>query len=275
MDLNTQKVIIGKLILLMTLSTSSYIQASPEIGQRLSFVSCPVVRDTTTVPCWTSDYEGDTYYLTIQSDVSAKVQPPLLGHQVLVEGVVSDKPAICGGIVLEEIHLTSMPELDANCNTILPVDKNIIIDFNPRPPGPSSGRLAFQSDPAVDPTLDPTETLQSMSTESPQVFNIYFDFDKGITFRHPGVLIGILEAAESLQPTTVKVVGMRGSHKLSNGNILLESENTAQLRAEGISRLLRDAGILANFELSWVDTTDQADGVNDWQSRQVKITLER
>src|SRR5690606_31129550 len=71
--------------------------APPAPGDRISFVSCPIVRDTRTVPCWLSEYDGETYYLTIQSDVSAAVQPPMLGHQVLVEGVVSDAAPICGG----------------------------------------------------------------------------------------------------------------------------------------------------------------------------------
>jgi len=132
--------------------------AAPPAGSRLSFVSCPAVRDTRTVPCWTSDYRGDTYYLTIQSDVSAQVQPPMLGHQVLVEGVVSDKPAICGGVVLEQVRLSVMPELDANCNTMLPVDDRYPIDFNPRPPGPSSGRLAFDPAPGAVATPPPPPT---------------------------------------------------------------------------------------------------------------------
>ena len=69
--------------------------AAPPAGERISFVSCPIVRDTRSVPCWLSEYQGDLYYLTIQSDVSAAVQPPLLGHQVLVEGVVSAAAPIC------------------------------------------------------------------------------------------------------------------------------------------------------------------------------------
>src|SRR5690606_35596645 len=117
--------------------------AGPAAGERLNFVACPVIRDTRTVPCWLSEYKGELYYLTIQSDVSAPVQPPMLGHQVLVEGVVSDAPRICGGIVLEPVRLSVMPELDANCNTMLPADDRYTIDFHPRPPGPSSGRLAF------------------------------------------------------------------------------------------------------------------------------------
>jgi hypothetical protein len=56
---------------------------------RLNFVSCPIVRDTSSVPCWLAEYQGELYFLTVQSDVSAPVTPPWLGHRVLVEGTVS------------------------------------------------------------------------------------------------------------------------------------------------------------------------------------------
>ena len=38
---------------------------------RSNFVSCPIVRDTSSVPCWLTEYQGELYFLTIQSDVSA------------------------------------------------------------------------------------------------------------------------------------------------------------------------------------------------------------
>ena len=46
--------------------------AEPPADHR-NFVSCPIVRDTPTVPCWLAEYEGETYFLTIQSDVTAPV----------------------------------------------------------------------------------------------------------------------------------------------------------------------------------------------------------
>jgi len=255
-----------KFAILSSLFCASLAGAAPAPGERLSFVSCPVVRDTSSVPCWTSDYQGDTYYLTIQSDVSAAVQPPLLGHQVLVEGIVTDKDAICGGIVLDEVHLTAMPELDANCNTILPVDERIVIDFNPRPPGPSAGRLAFARDPSTQPPAPPPPT-------GPQSFDIYFDFDKGISFRHPGNLVGILDVAEKLPASRMQVTGVRGAHRLSDGRVLRESANTGQRRAEEVAGLLRDAGLDVETEVTWIDAVGDADGVDDWQSRRVTVVL--
>jgi len=240
--------------------------APPAPGDRISFVSCPIVRDTRTVPCWLSEYDGETYYLTIQSDVSAAVQPPMLGHQVLVEGVVSDAAPICGGIVLEPVRLSVMPELDANCNTMLPVDERYTIDFNPRPPGPSAGRLAFAPDPSARPAPPPRP-------EGPQTVDIYFDFDKGVSFRHPGELSSVLRIARELPARRVKITGVRGAHRLSNGTLLRESDGVGRRRAEEIAGLLRGAGLAVDAEVEWIDGEAEADGVDDWRSRRVTVVL--
>jgi hypothetical protein len=219
------------------------------------------------VPCWLSEYQGETYYLTIQSDVSATVQPPMLGHQVLVEGVVSDQAPICGGIVLEPVNLSVMPELDANCKTMLPADDRYVVDFNPRPPGPSAGRLAFAADPSARPAAPPPRP------EGEQSVSIYFDFDKGVSFRHPGELSSILNLAGRLPARTVRIVGVRGAHRLSDGSVLRESEGVGRRRAEEIAGLLEGAGLASAAIIDWIDGTDEADGTDDWQTRRVTVIL--
>ena len=239
--------------------------AAPAPGARVSFVSCPIVRDTRSVPCWLSEYEGDTYYLTIQSDVSAPVQPPMLGHRVLVEGVISEAPPICGGIVLEPVRLSVMPERDANCNTLLPADERYTIDFNPRPPGPSAGRLAFAPDPNAPPPAPPPR--------GPQVFHLYFDFDRGISFSHPATLVEVLDMARRLGVSEMRVTGVSGAHRLSDGTLLRESPGTGQRRAEEVAQLLRGAGLDLATSIEWADGEPDADGVDDWQSRRVTVEL--
>ena len=49
-------------------------------GQERSFVACPIVRDTKTVPCFLAEYEGQLYYLGIQQDITAGFHPPQLKH---------------------------------------------------------------------------------------------------------------------------------------------------------------------------------------------------
>jgi hypothetical protein len=240
--------------------------AAPPPGTRISFVSCPIVRDTRSVPCWLSEYGGDVYYLTIQSDVSAAVQPPMLGHDVLVEGVVSAAAPICGGIVLEPVRLSVMPERNANCNVLLPADERYTIDFNPRPPGPSGGRLAFAPDPTAASAPPPVP-------QGPQTVQIYFDFDKGVSFRHPADLVAILETAKRMNATRLSVTGVRGAHRLSDGTLLRESEGIGQRRAEEVAALLAGAGLQLPTDNEWTDGLAEADGVDDWQSRRVTIVL--
>jgi hypothetical protein len=254
------------LLAIPLLGLAGALSAAPAPGERIIFVSCPIVRDTRSVPCWISRYQGDTYYLTIQSDVSAQVQPPLLGHQVLVEGVVTDETQICGGIVLSEVNLTAMPELDANCNTMLPAEDRYVIDFNPRPPGPSGGRLAFDPAPGAPRQAPPPPV-------GPQEINLYFDFDKGVSFRHPRFLSEILRTAEQVGASTMVVTGVRGAHLLSDGTLLQEAVNSGQRRAEEISSLLLAAGLKVETEVNWTDAVAEADGIEDWQSRRVTVRL--
>jgi hypothetical protein len=91
-------------------------------SEQRNFVACPIVRDTETVPCWLAEYNGELYYLGIQTDVSADWYPPYLGHRVLVEGTIApDTSRICGGIVLKPVVTSALPELDASCNSrVLP-----------------------------------------------------------------------------------------------------------------------------------------------------------
>jgi hypothetical protein len=242
--------------------------AAPPPGERLSFVSCPIVRDTRSVPCWLSQYEGDVYYLTIQSDVSAEVQPPMLGHEVLVEGIVSSAPPICGGIVLDSVHLSVMPELDANCHEMLPADDRYTIDFNPRPPGPSAGRLAFAADPGARPVAPPRPP------SGPQTMDIFFDFDKGVSFRHPSDLVSILRTARQLNASRAEITGVRGAHRLSDGTLLEESPAVGRRRAEEVARLLEGAGLTVPLSIDWKDGKSEADGIDDWRSRRVTVVLE-
>ena len=38
-------------------------------GQPISFVSCPAIQDTSTVPCWFADHGDTRYFLGIQQDL--------------------------------------------------------------------------------------------------------------------------------------------------------------------------------------------------------------
>jgi hypothetical protein len=160
-----------------------------------------------------------------------------------------------------------MPERDANCNTMLPADDRYTIDFNPRPPGPSGGRLAFAPDPSAPKTPPP-------KYEGPQTIEIYFDFDKGVSFRHPSDLVSVLERARAIGAKRGSVTGMRGAHRLSDGTLLRESTGIAQRRADEVAHLLEGAGLSVPLSIRSADGESEADGVDDWRSRRVTVILE-
>jgi hypothetical protein len=233
--------------------------------ERRNFVACPMVRDTASVPCWLADYEGETYFLTLQTDVSAPVTPPWLGHRVLVEGTVAhDKPRICGGIVLEPVVLSVLPELDGSCNTVLPAEERYNLTFEPpRPPGPSAGRLAFA---AASPPPAPSEP--------PREFALRYDFDGLVVFRHAADLTAIFDAARARKSRGIAITGYRGSVLLSNGTTLAEALAMARRRAEQLATLLRGAGLTdIAYDIQWHDEPGTANGLDDPSLRRVTVEL--
>jgi len=253
---------VGRLFLFATsmLCTLTYAQ---EQGQRVQFVACPIVRDTATVPCWLTRYDDTLYYMGIQSDVSADFQPPLQGHQVLVEGVVGSE-MICGGVVLEDIKVSTMPELDGSCNTMLPAEERYVIEVYPRPPGPSGGRLAFQAN------IDPPVLEPSVGQKT---FTLYFDFDKGVTFRQPRDLTAIMSYAGEINATRVEIQAYYARHQLSVGQALDENPAVARRRAEQLAELLQGAGLEAEFSVNWSTTPRTGNGVEDWRGRSAEVTV--
>ena len=248
------------------------LSAAPVAAEELSaarrnFVACPIVRDTASVPCWLAEYGGELYFLTLQTDVSAPVTPPWLGHRVLVEGTAAPaKPRICGGVVLEPVVLSVLPELDAACNTaVLPAEDRYNLTFEPpRPPGPSAGRLAFAGTATASPRPKP-----------PRTFTLRYDFDGLIVFRHAGELTSIFDTAKARNARVVSITGHRGSVLLSNGTTLVEQLGLARRRAEQVAELLRGAGLTSvEYRVRWHDEAGAADGDDDAALRRVTVELD-
>ena len=233
--------------------------------QRANFVACPIVRDTASVPCWLAEYEGELYFLTLQTDVSAPVTPPWLGHRVLVEGTVSAEPRICGGSVLKPVHL-SVLERDASCNTMLPAEERYNLTFEPpRPPGPSRGRLAFDAAPPAP---------RSPATPATREFVVSYPFNGVIAFNHAGLLTEILQFARTSMARELEIVGYRGAVRLSNGQTLVEDAAIGKKRAEQVAMLLQGANLTTpSYRVQWRDEAAPASGVDDHLSRRVVVTV--
>ena len=250
--------------------------AGPKAGDFLSFVSCPIVRDTKSVPCWLAEYEGETYFLTLQTDVSAPVNPPWLGHKVLVEGEVTGEPGICGGRVLKPLTLSVMPELDAACNTILPAEDRYNLTFEPpRPPGPSRGRLAF-GDPTpaggAQPGGNPPGSPVVANTAT--AFTLQYEFDGLVVFRHAQALQKILDAVRASRARELRITGYRSASRLSNGTLMRERAEIGRERAEQIRTLLEGAGLDGvTYTLQWRDLSKRPAGAAGAANRRAEVVI--
>lgn len=232
-----------------------------------NFVSCPIIRDTASVPCWLAEYEGELYFLTLQSDVTSPVTPPWLGHRVLVEGTVSREPRICGGVVLKPVHVSVLPERDASCATMLPAEERYNLTFEPpRPPGPSKGRLAFDPGPAAAPA--------PAATTATREFVIPYDFDALVGFSHARRLTEILDFARASNAREIEIVGYRGAARLSKGQTMVEDAAIGKQRAEQVAMLLQGANLKApSYTVRWHDEPARATGVDDYLTRRVVVTV--
>jgi hypothetical protein len=262
----------GRSLLLAGSLLAGALASAAEPAQRRSFVACPIMRDTASVPCWLAEYEGETYFLTLQTDVSSPVTPPWLGHRVLVEGEVSSEPRICGGVVIKSVHLSVLPALDASCNQVLPAEERYNLTFEPpRPPGPSKGRLAFDNSGGA-----PRAPAAPVPAGSVREFVIPYDFDGMVGFSSPRYLRPVVDYAVASKSATIEVVGMRGAALLSNGSTMAEEAGIGRKRAEQVAMLLKSTQLASaqyKFDVRWQDEPAKVDGKDDFQSRRVVVTI--
>jgi outer membrane protein OmpA-like peptidoglycan-associated protein len=239
--------------------------ALPALAQQMNFVACPVVRDTKTVPCFLADYQGETYFLGIQQDITAEFYPPQLLHQVLVEGVVVAGPRVCGGIPLKPLYVSVLPEVNRACKTILPAEPGIDAPPSKRPAGPST-RKAPVSTADVPPKKPEPPFLE-------REFIIQYDFDSDFLFaRNTRQLTDIAEYARVSKAQTVEVIGYRGSTLLSNGNLLIEKADVSRLRAERVAEVLKGLGTPAST-VRWIGEPAAASGATDYKNRRVAVRV--
>jgi hypothetical protein len=240
---------------------------------RRSFVSCPMVRDTQSVPCWLAEYEGELYFLTLQTDVSAPVTPPWLGHKVLVEGKAApDEPRICGGVVIKDVRLSVLPEIDTSCNTILPAEERYNLTFEPpRPPGPSGGRLAFDGARQGPPAAQRPEAAASTAVRE---FTVPYTFDGMVGFGHPRFLTPVIRHAVEVKARQIEIIGYRGAALLSNGQTLVEAEGIGRRRAQQIATIMKGSDLESpEFKVTWIDEPAPVTGEDDHLTRRVVIRV--
>jgi outer membrane protein OmpA-like peptidoglycan-associated protein len=239
--------------------------ALPSIAQQLNFLACPVVRDTRTVPCFLAEYNGETYFLGIQQDITADFYPPQLLHEALIEGTAAPGPRVCGGIPLKPVQVSVIAEIDRTCNTILPAEPGIDAPPAKRPAGPSTRQA-----PVSTAALPPKKPQPPFSERE---FVIRYDFDSDFLFaRDTRQLVNIAEYARVSKARTIEVTGYRGATLLSTGTVLTEKTNVARLRAERVAQVLKGLGTPAS-EVRWVSEPAPATGNADYENRRIVVRI--
>jgi len=243
--------------------------AQTAAAQQLSFVTCPVVRDTKTVPCFLAEYEGETYYLAVQQDISADQYPPQLLHEVLVEGTVDKGPRVCGGIPLKPVKLSVLPEVNQACNTILPAEPGIEAPPTRRPAGPSTRQPGAPAAPPPAPPVRPTPPF------SEREWKVLYDFDSAFLFSKDTRTVNqAADYAIAAKAKRIEIVAHRGATLLSNGKIFVEGEKIAAQRADRVAALLKGLGAdPTSVNVRVVSAPPQPDGKNDPESRLVSIRV--
>ncbi len=229
-------------------------------GQQRSFVSCPIVRDTSTVPCFLAEYEGELYYLGIQQDITSDFHPPQLKHEVLIEGTVVPGPRVCGGIPLQPVSISVVKEINLACNTLLPAEPGIDAPPALRGPGPSSRR--------PEPVSTPRQPLTGR-----QEFTILYSFDDDyLQFGFNKVVTDAASYAKQAGTAKVQITGYRAASLLSNGQRLTEKAGLAERRAKSVATLFRGLGVTA-VTVDWKSEAEPADGRTDPSRRRVSIVV--
>jgi outer membrane protein OmpA-like peptidoglycan-associated protein len=236
------------------------------LEKHISFVACPVVRDTKTVPVWLAQYQAEWYYLGIQQDISAEFHPPQLRHEVLVEGTISDQPRICGGIVLKPLVISVMREVNNQCNTVLPAEPGYDAPDAPRPAGPKTKPSEPRRRSVAPRPAPPYETRE---------FQILFSFDDVfLPSRSTEVVSAAYDYAVACRAKRVEVHGYRATSHLSNGTDLVERTDIASARADKISELLVGLGLSKTSVITGFTSDPQpGNGATDPQNRRVTIRV--
>jgi outer membrane protein OmpA-like peptidoglycan-associated protein len=258
--------------------------ADPPAGTPVSFLACPVARDTgpDTDLCFFAEYEGNRYALVNPPDWGV----PQLKHRVLVEGRVKEGPGFCGAIPIEG-RASVIAEIDESCNLILPFDDVIKGAaggvFNSGTPQQRAFAQDLARRAALDPNLsvepaipDPAPApLPTPPFEQRTLVIIYpFDSDRG---SGPDMvklkdLVTFIKVANA---RSVRVVGFRAASRLSSGSDITERQQIAENRATKIASILSGLGVNAKLvHVNWEARAIGGNGDGDWRNRKVEITVE-
>lgn len=204
------------------------VAAAPGASDAVSFVACPIYRDTDAgvkSGCWlAADPANGRRY-----DVSLGRTKPQIGREVLVEGIVSRQPDVCGGVVLEPVKVSV---LDSPC-------KGFVI------PAEGYPSRSFVPPPEVMQPTDVPRPRPPPPYESRE-FVIEFDLQSDfLAYQYSEVILEhIYQYILAAKPRIVRVVGYAAARPIEvSGRRLAEDRSLAEQRALMVTEALRRLGV--------------------------------
>jgi hypothetical protein len=194
--------------------------------QLVTFVSCPIYRDTDAgrkSGCWLADDHDSGKRFDI-ADAPIK---PILGREILIEGIVAGKPDTCGGVMLNPVRVSVLP---TTCPSfMLPAE-------------------AFPGRAFVLPstTLAPTYAVRTPPAPpfSDQSYTIFFALNSDfLMYQHSEVLLdAAVQYIEAAKPKRVVITAYAATKPIKvSGREIVESIYIAKARAamivEALTRL--------------------------------------
>lgn len=254
-----------------------------------NFVACPVVMDTLDIPCWVAEYEGERYYLTVQTGRGggSDVYPfsPMLNHRVLVEGTVSpDEPRICGGIVLREAKLSPLEDVEPGCGKVVPGEgyrtkgpRPIGPDGDPPGPRESTAIPVRSNAPVILSREERARQYQAeVAARKPMEWKLNYFFDSNyLPFPlEQRIVDQAAQYAADIKASRVEIRGYRGETVLSDGSRITEKKGIAEARAKKVADIFEFFEVPRSImDISWSEEPEHAGGVRDYELRRVTIKV--
>jgi outer membrane protein OmpA-like peptidoglycan-associated protein len=227
-------------------------------GKHVSFVTCPIFRDAVS-QCWLAEHQGEVFYIGRYM----LAVPPQLLHKVLVEGEISAEPRSCGGIVIQPIHLSVLPEIDRSCDTVLN-------DNGDKP-----------SEPGF--TQAPPQILDLIGEPLPPPPGPYSDTAFAVPFGFGSTFLGIngqqivenaAKYAIASKAKRIEITGFAASSKLDDGTVMVEDAALADKRANDVSIAMAGIGVKRSLiKINPHTLILTGDGIHDADNRRVSIKI--
>lgn len=275
-----RKALTSRALLTLTIAAmgSGLGAATPKAGDYVAFVTCPLLRDTPELPCWMARYKGRLYYLGIQegrTHLSTWYQPQMK-HKMLVQGVVAARPDVCGGVPLDRMTVSDLPEVSPECDTkMLPTQGFVSPKGRPLGPDPSSvGGPQVLRGPA--PGAPELYTKADIAARRALRFDVHYNFDSDFLIfpQEQNRVVQLKEYVQAIGAREIRMTAHRASALLTGGKVIVENAAIPANRRDNIVTVLKAIGVPVDIIKSEVLTTPEpARGLGDNLGQRVDIEV--